>query len=125
VAAGRLHITRRCPFAHRRALRGVLALLAFLLLNANQPVSNDRLIEALWGEASPDGAVKRLHVAVPRLRKTLDGDGSDDEAVLRTVPGGYLLAVAAGELDAEAFEVRPKDGHRALEANEPERAAIS
>jgi DNA-binding SARP family transcriptional activator len=123
VAAGRLHITRRCPFAHRRALRGVLALLAFLLLNANQPVSNDRLIEALWGEASPDGAVKRLQVAVPRLRKTLDGDGSDDEAVLRTVPGGYLLAVAAGELDAEAFEVRLKDGHRALEANEPERAA--
>jgi DNA-binding SARP family transcriptional activator len=42
---------------------------------------------------------------------------------LRTVPGGYLLAVAAGELDAEAFEVRLKDGHRALEANEPERAA--
>jgi DNA-binding SARP family transcriptional activator len=41
-----------------------LALLALLLVNANRALSSDRLIEALWGDRSPAGAVKRLQVAV-------------------------------------------------------------
>jgi hypothetical protein len=36
------------------------ALLAFLLLHAAEPVSRDRLIEALWGERPPPGPAARL-----------------------------------------------------------------
>jgi DNA-binding winged helix-turn-helix (wHTH) protein len=95
-----------------------LALLAFLFLNANRAVSSDRLIDALWGGGQdPRGSAKRLQVAIARLRKALDASGPEAtaEPVLRTVAGGYLLAVRPGELDAEVFEARLKDGRRALE----------
>src|SRR4051812_46719725 len=78
------------------------ALLALLLIYANQRLSADRLVEELWGEPAPARAVKRVQVAIARLRKALDPEavGADGEGLLRTVPGGYLLAVGAGELDA-------------------------
>ena len=89
-----------------------LALLAFLLLNANETVSSDRLIDVLWGEESTSGADKRLQMAVARLRKVVD---SGDQ-VLRTTTRGYTLAVAPGELDADRFEVAIVAGREALEA---------
>jgi DNA-binding SARP family transcriptional activator len=46
------------------------ALLALLLLNANQPVSRDRLIDDLWGEEPPETAVQSVHVYVSRLRNS-------------------------------------------------------
>ena len=47
------------------------ALLAVLLLHANEPVSAERLAVALWGEDAPAGAVKTVQVHVSRLRKAL------------------------------------------------------
>ena len=47
------------------------ALLALLLLRRGEPVPQDRLIEDLWGERAPQGAVKALQVAVSRLRRAL------------------------------------------------------
>src|SRR5262249_43653703 len=47
------------------------AVLAVLLLHANEAVSADRLVLALWGEEAPPTAVKALHVAVSRLRRDL------------------------------------------------------
>jgi len=44
-----------------------VALLAFLLINANRAVSTDVLIEALWPDREPSGAVKRAQVAIGRL----------------------------------------------------------
>ncbi len=99
-----------------------VALLALLLVNANRALSSDQLIDALWGERGPDGAVKRLQVAVARLRRTLDPDGMQGDSALRTTAGGYLLAVAPGELDADLFETRTQDGRRALEDGDAERA---
>jgi DNA-binding SARP family transcriptional activator len=58
------------------------ALLALLLLRANEVVSTGRLLEELWEEPPASGA-KALQVSVSRLRRTL-GDG-----VLRTRPPGY------------------------------------
>src|SRR5262245_7842490 len=86
-----------CRDDSRVALGGrrQVALLAFLLLQANRAVSTDQLIEAVWGEHDPSGAIKRLQVAVGRLRRLLDGDrNGGEEPVLRTVPGGYMLTVA-------------------------------
>jgi len=44
------------------------AVLAVLLLHANEPVSAERLALALWGEDAPGGAVKTVQVHVSRLR---------------------------------------------------------
>ena len=92
-----------------------VALLA-LLVNANRALSSDSLIDALWSDQGPSGAIKRLQVAIGRLRRTLDGHGAHGESVLQTTAGGYLLAVAPGELDAEVFQAQMEGGCRALDA---------
>src|SRR3954453_18864824 len=94
------------------------AVLAILLLHANEPVSADRLALALWGEDAPGGAVKTVQVHVSRLRKAL---GAPERLV--TTPVGYQLRVRAGELDADRFESLAADGRRALTAGQFERAA--
>jgi DNA-binding SARP family transcriptional activator/tetratricopeptide (TPR) repeat protein len=82
------------------------ALLAVLLLHANQVVSTDRLIDQLWGEAPPPTARNLIQVYVSRFRHALhrSRDGSDPERVLVTHPPGYLLRVEPGQLDADRFE---------------------
>jgi DNA-binding SARP family transcriptional activator len=75
------------------------ALLAVLALQANRPVSMERLASALWGEDAPPGAIKAVQVSVSRLRRALG-----EEGVLETTPAGYRLAVAPGALDLERFE---------------------
>ena len=102
--------------------RRQVALLAFLLVNANRPVSGDALLDGVWGSERA-GAQKRLQMAVARLRKVLEPLNERGEPVLRTVTGGYLLAVASSELDAAVFEEAVREGRRALQAGEPERAA--
>ena len=74
------------------------ALLAVLLLRANDAVSTDALVDALWGEEPPQTAVKALHGHVSALRKML-GSGRID-----TLPRGYRLNVEPGELDLGRFE---------------------
>src|SRR5580765_613858 len=83
-------------------------LLALLLLDANEPVSRDRLIDGLWGERPPPSAAHTLDSQVSRMRKTL-GDG---RLVTRTP--GYLLLVEPGELDLDRFERLYRRGHEAL-----------
>jgi WD40 repeat protein/DNA-binding SARP family transcriptional activator len=94
-----------------------VALLAFLLLHANRAVSVDQLIDALWAE-NVGGGVKALHTSVARLRKALGTNGSGIEPPLKTVSGGYLLAVRPGELDAQVFQAGVENGRRALDEGE-------
>jgi DNA-binding SARP family transcriptional activator len=75
------------------------ALLAILLLHANQTVSSDRLLEDLWGDGQPDSGIAALQVRVSQLRKALGHAG----ARLETRPSGYLLRVEPGELDLDRF----------------------
>ena len=86
------------------------ALLAMLLLDANEPVSRDRLIEGLWGDDPPPSADQTLDSYVSRLRRVLGAD-----RVVRRPPG-YLLVVEPGELDLERFERLVEGGslHEAL-----------
>ena len=74
------------------------ALLAFLLLHANEVVSTDRLIEALWEDEPPETAQKALQVYVSQLRKTLGR-----ERIMTREPG-YVLPVEEGEFDLERFQ---------------------
>jgi DNA-binding SARP family transcriptional activator len=94
------------------------AVLAVLALNANRPVSAERLAVALWGEDAPPSAVKTVQVYVARLRKALG-----DPGLLVTTPGGYCLRVEPGGLDAERFERQVAAGRDALAAGRSEEAA--
>ena len=49
------------------------AVLALLLIHANQSVSVDRILDEIWGDES-DGKVNALHVYVSRLRSALEPD---------------------------------------------------
>jgi DNA-binding SARP family transcriptional activator/WD40 repeat protein len=78
------------------------ALLALLLLHANELVSTEQLVDQLSGGDASEGAVNSLYVAVSRLRRLLQGSGADE--VLVTRPGGYVLVTEPGALDLESFE---------------------
>jgi predicted ATPase/DNA-binding SARP family transcriptional activator len=99
-----------------------VSLLAFLLVHANRAVSNDELVEAVWPGQDPSGALKRLQVAVARLRKTLDGP-SDGRQRVRSVAAGYALSADAADIDAGVFVERVDEGRGALAADDPHRAA--
>src|SRR3954452_12992207 len=90
------------------------ALLAVLLLHANEVVSADRLIDGLWGQTPPATAGKIVQVYVSRLRKEL-GNGR-----LVTRPPGYLLRVDRSELDLARFEQLVAEAGRA----DPRSAAL-
>jgi DNA-binding SARP family transcriptional activator len=74
------------------------ALLALLVIHANEVVRNERLIEDLWGEEQLADALAALRNHVSRLRKRV---GSD---VLVTKPWGYVLRVAPDQIDLTLFE---------------------
>jgi DNA-binding SARP family transcriptional activator/streptogramin lyase len=78
------------------------ALLAVLLLHANEQVSRERLIDALWGETPPASAAHSVDVYVSRLRKALHEAGAN--GVLATRGAGYLLHVDGEHYDAGRFE---------------------
>ena len=65
------------------------ALLAALLLHANEVVATDRLIDDLWGEDAPERAAAALRVNVSRLRKALAAD------VLATAAAGLRARVSS------------------------------
>jgi DNA-binding SARP family transcriptional activator len=74
------------------------ALLAILLLHANEPVSLDRIVDDLWGERPPATAAHTVRVYVSNLRKIVGAD-----RLLTRVPAAYLARVDVDELDVERF----------------------
>ncbi len=97
------------------------ALLACLLLHANEVVSRDRLIDELWGESPPGTARTALQVYVSQLRKVLGRD------LILTRPPGYLIRVSDGDLDLARFEdaVTSVRGAAPAEAAERLREALA
>jgi len=99
------------------------ALLAILLVHANEVVASDRLIEELWPQP-PDTAPNTLQVYVGKLRKSLEPGrrpGSPGELLMTRAPG-YVLRVEPDELDADRFERLLGEGRSARQANDPENA---
>ena len=89
------------------------ALLALLLLRANEVVSSDRLIDELWGHKPPRSGSTALRVLVSQLRRSL---GSND--ILTTRSPGYVLRVGPDEVDLTRFTrlVGEADGAEPLTA---------
>src|SRR5829696_7988272 len=94
------------------------ALLASLLLHANEPVSADRLALALWGEEAPAGASATVRVHVSRLRRALGDDG-----VVATTAAGYHVRLRPGELDLDRFLRLVEEGREALASDRAADAA--
>jgi YVTN family beta-propeller protein len=106
------------------------ALLALLLLRANEVVPVDDIIEDLWGADPPASATKSVHALISKLRRRLEGDaaantngGTVDNGVLFTRPHGYVLTVADGELDLHRFQSLMEEGRGALAAGHAAQAA--
>jgi DNA-binding SARP family transcriptional activator/Tfp pilus assembly protein PilF len=79
------------------------AVLAALLLEANQVVPVDTLAETLWGSIPPLSARVTVQNYVKRLRQAL---GDDRCAVIRTAPRGYLISLDDSELDLNRFRAQ-------------------
>src|ERR1035438_1072419 len=95
-------------------------LLAVLLLHSNHVVSADVLVEALWGSEPPPSARAAMRNYVKRLRTVLDDAGHD---LIRSVSGGYLIRVPAGDLDVTRFEELERAGQGAAAAGDWDHAA--
>jgi DNA-binding SARP family transcriptional activator/Tfp pilus assembly protein PilF len=96
------------------------AVLAALLLQANQVVATDRLVALVWGERPPATARNTLQTLVRRLRRLLapaDQPGADQPLLTR--PPGYLLRVERDRLDLTRFEDLARRGREALASGRP------
>jgi DNA-binding SARP family transcriptional activator len=99
------------------------ALLAILILHANEVVSSDRLIEEIWDEHPPPTAPKSLQVHVSRLRRALGNGRGPDGGPVVTRGGGYLLNASPEQIDSMRFESLVNEGREALEEGAHARAS--
>ena len=93
------------------------AVLAVLLIRANEVVSRDRLIDELWGNDPPRKAANTLQVYVSHLRKLLGA------STIETKQPGYVLNLSVGALDLHGFERQLERAAAAFRDGYPERAA--
>ena len=84
------------------------AVLASLLIRANQVVPAEMLIDELWGEEPPEQARNTLQTYVSNIRKTLGDDR------LQGRPPGYVLLLDPWELDATRFDSLVRDAKKAM-----------
>ena len=92
----------------------VRALLAILLLRANDVVTRDQLVDQLWGARPPGNPRATLHSHVALLRRLLES--GTDRDLLVTHPVGYSLRVPAERIDIARFEAGVADADRARSA---------
>ncbi|PRY35184.1 AfsR/SARP family transcriptional regulator [Umezawaea tangerina] len=92
------------------------AILALLLLRANEFVSRDRLIDECWRDRSAKDPVNALHLHVAKLRTVLG-------TRLETRSSGYRLTVLPGELDVDVFGRLHRQGRELVALHRFERAS--
>ncbi|GAA3154608.1 hypothetical protein GCM10010466_51950 [Planomonospora alba] len=101
------------------------AVLALCMLAAPRPVTPTRMIDALWEDAPPPGAVNTVQAYVSKLRRVFEPDRPPrtPPAVLVSRPGGYALAIGAADLDLARVRARAAEGRRLAAAGEQAGAA--
>jgi DNA-binding SARP family transcriptional activator/basic membrane lipoprotein Med (substrate-binding protein (PBP1-ABC) superfamily) len=95
------------------------AVLAALLLRADEAVPVERLVGEIWGDSPPPSAAHSLEVYVSRLRKVLAPHGVS----LERGGGGYRIVLGEAGLDARAFEELVEEASEAASAGDDGRAA--
>jgi DNA-binding SARP family transcriptional activator len=93
------------------------ALLAILLMHANEVVSVDRLIDELWNDRPPATARKSVQVRIAGLRRALR------DGILSTRGGGYAISLAGDQLDLHRFERLLSEGRELLAGGDARAAA--
>ena len=81
------------------------AVLAVLLLSANEVISVERLVDEVWGDRSPPSASHSLEAYVSRIRQLLNGYGP----TLTRRGAGYCLSLGDAVLDSDTFARRLED----------------
>lgn len=92
-------------------------LLAVLLSRPGRPVSDDALVEAVWGGEQPKSAAKNVQTYVHRLRHRLGDPGR-----IAREGRGYVLRADRTEVDAARFEDLAGAARTALAAGERDRS---
>jgi predicted ATPase/DNA-binding SARP family transcriptional activator len=82
------------------------ALLALLALQRGQPVSADRLIDALWGNGQATNPANALQAQIGQLRRTFGA------AAIVTSEAGYALTAGPDDVDVVRFEQLVTTGQR-------------
>ena len=100
------------------------AVLALLLLRANEVVPLDRLIDELWGESPPDSAANIVQGYVSHLRKALEPErGRGKHELLVSRRPGYILKIGQDQYDADRFVRLSGEGRRLLEEGDADSAS--
>jgi DNA-binding SARP family transcriptional activator len=76
------------------------AVFAVLAMRANQVVSREALIDAVWGDATPAGASNNLYSYISRLRQAL---GRSTQTLI-SAGSGYSLRLDPDSLDVRSFD---------------------
>ena len=86
------------------------SVLARLALDAGRVVSIEELIDAVWGEASPESVRSAVQVHISQLRRAMRTIGLEPAIVTR--PPGYVLDLATEAVDVLRFESLVTDATR-------------
>lgn len=89
------------------------AVLAALLLSANEVLSTKHLIDSVWWHP-PDAARANLRAYLSGLRRVLHLPEEGGSRLQSIRAGGYRLTVYPGELDLERFTALADGGEQAL-----------
>ncbi len=93
------------------------AVVAQLVLHANEVVPSHQLLVDLWGDDAPPRAMNSLQAAISRLRRAIPAGR------LETRAPGYVLHLLPQERDVDQFEQLFAEGREALVAGRPREAA--
>jgi DNA-binding SARP family transcriptional activator len=93
------------------------ALLALLILNANETVSTDRLVEELWAGRAPATAPKVVQNHISQLRRAFT------DGLLVTEGSGYTLRLEPESIDLARFERLLDEGRHALARGDAQKAS--
>lgn len=101
----------------------VRAVLALLLLRANQTVSQEAIFDWLWQHRPPRSAATTTQTYIYQLRSLFEREGTDVGQLLVTRPTGYTLTLAPEQLDATVFASLCDEGRSLLDRDRPAEAA--
>jgi DNA-binding SARP family transcriptional activator/pimeloyl-ACP methyl ester carboxylesterase len=91
------------------------SLVAALALSPGSVVGAERLIDALWGDSPPESARHTLQTYVSNIRRSLGAD------LVATEASGYVLRVAADDVDVGRFRRLVREGQDALRTGATQR----
>ncbi|MET8152357.1 BTAD domain-containing putative transcriptional regulator [Actinoplanes sp. NPDC049668] len=97
-------------------------ILAALLLNANRPVSTNRLIDVVWGDESPSTARQQTQNSIGMLRSALAAAGA--ESRIHRQSATYTLEIEEAQIDSFVFRSQCTQAQRAVECGDGDRAAL-